>query len=84
VENSLSLSPNPARDMLQVQTAKGMEGNMELTIMDASGKQVYQKRVNLLPGSNSIPVDISLLARGPYFIRLSDTRAVFTKPFIKE
>ncbi|MBK7376983.1 MAG: hypothetical protein IPJ02_15980 [Chitinophagaceae bacterium] len=39
----LFVSPNPAKDVLQVQTGSNNAGNAVLIISDASGRQVVRK-----------------------------------------
>jgi hypothetical protein len=80
----LLLSPNPAKDILQVQTGSGLAGNGVLTITDAMGRQVYKKNIELQAGSNSIPVNISLLGAGVYNVRLINDNQSFVKQFVKQ
>lgn len=79
----LFVSPNPAKDVLQVQTGNSNAGNAVLIISDASGRQVVRKTIELQQGNNSIPVNISMLGRGTYFVRIVNGKESFTKQFIK-
>ena len=80
----LLLSPNPAKDVLQVQAASGLTGNGVLTITDVMGRQVYRKDLMLQSGSNTIPVNISLFGPGVYNIRLINGSESHVKQFVKE
>jgi hypothetical protein len=60
-EMQLLVSPNPAKDVLQVQTNAAAVENAALIIADAAGRQLYKKDLVLQPGSNSIPVNISFM-----------------------
>jgi hypothetical protein len=80
----LLISPNPAKDVLQVQTASGLSGNGVLTITDVMGRQVYRRDIVLQHGSNNIPVNISLLGAGMYHVRLVNGKDSYTKQFVKE
>jgi Concanavalin A-like lectin/glucanases superfamily/Secretion system C-terminal sorting domain len=80
----LFVSPNPAKDVLQVQTGNGLAGNATLMITDAMGRQLYKKDISLQQGSNTIPVNISLLSSGIYYVRLTNANESFTKQFLKE
>jgi hypothetical protein len=80
----LLVSPNPAKDILQVQTASGLAGNGVLTITDMTGRQVYRRNIELQTGSNSIPVNISLFAPGMYHVRLVNGNESHIKQFVKE
>lgn len=80
----LSVFPNPAKDILQVQTGVGLKGNTSLIISDAAGRQVYKKEVVLLQGSNTLPVNISMLSAGIYTVRLINGNDNYIKQFVKE
>ncbi len=54
-----------------------------LYIYDGSGRQVYNRIVNLQPGVNSIPVNVSMLAPGTYFVRVGHARDGYSKQFLK-
>jgi hypothetical protein len=80
----LLVSPNPAKDILQVQTASGLAGNGVLTITDMMGRQLYRRDVMLQAGSNTIPVNISLFGPGIYSVRLLNGSESHVKQFVKE
>jgi hypothetical protein len=80
----LLVSPNPAKDILQVQTASGLAGNGVLTITDIMGRQLYRRDIMLQAGSNTIPVNIALFGPGVYSVRLINGSESHTKQFVKE
>ena len=82
-EMQLLLSPNPAKDIVQVQTNSNDGGNASLIITDATGRRVYKKELLLLQGTNSIPVNISLLKTGSYSVQLVHGTESYIKQFIK-
>ena len=84
LESGLTIAPNPAKDILQVQTNSSTGGNASLFITDATGRLLYQKELQLLQGTNSIPVNISLLKTGAYNVRLVNGTVSYIKQFIKE
>jgi hypothetical protein len=79
----LLVFPNPAKELLQVQT-NGITGKATLSISDAAGRQLYTRDVSLEQGSNSMPVNISLFGSGIYYVRLSNGKDSFVKQFAKE
>lgn len=83
-EMELFVSPNPAKNMLQIQTGKSVAGEATLVISDATGRQVYKRNIVLQDGNNSIPVDISMLVNGNYFVRIGNGKETYTKQFIKK
>lgn len=80
----LSVFPNPAKEILQVQTGTGLKGNTTLIISDAAGRQVYKREMFLIQGSNTMPVNISMLSGGLYTVRLINGNDNYVKQFIKE
>jgi hypothetical protein len=80
----LLVSPNPVKDVLQVQTASGLSGNGVLSITDITGRQVYRRDIKLETGSNTIPVNISLFGPGIYNVRLINGSESHVKQFVKE
>lgn len=80
----LLVSPNPTKDILQVQTASNQVGNGVLTITDMMGRLVYRKDLMLQPGSNTMPVNVSLFGPGVYTVRLINGSESHLKQFVKE
>jgi hypothetical protein len=80
----LLVSPNPVKDILQVQTASGIAGNGLLTITDMMGRQLYRRDIMIQSGSNNIPVNISLFGPGVYSVRLINGSESHVKQFVKE
>ncbi len=80
----LFVSPNPAKDILQVQTGNSTAGNASLIISDAAGRMLYKKEITLQQGNNSIPVNISMLSSGIYYVTLKMGSDIYIKQFVKE
>lgn len=83
-EIKLFVFPNPAKDVLQVQTGNGLTGHTILMITDTMGRQLYKKEMSLQQGSNTIPVNISLFGSGIYYVRLTNAEKNYIKQFLKE
>jgi hypothetical protein len=62
--------PNPASTQVNVIIDAPKRDDVTLLIMDAAGKTVKQKQVNVDIGSNTVPVDIANLASGSYIVKL--------------
>jgi hypothetical protein len=76
-----TISPNPCTDMITISFATGLSNNSSLILTDLSGRVV--KTVTVSKTAGSIPVDISGLVKGMYFIHLSDKSATAVK-FLKQ
>ena len=73
VASAVSVSPNPATGMVTVR-AEGIEGRVNVEIVDLNGRTVMQQQGN----AASYRFDVSNLAAGAYFVRLTgeNTNAV--------
>lgn len=78
VENSiLSLYPNPASAMVTV-SAEGIEGNVTVQVVDLNGRVMLQQQGT----AQSYRFDVSTLAQGAYFVRLSGENVNATRKLI--
>jgi hypothetical protein len=67
VENNvLSVSPNPASTMVSV-SAAGIEGNVTVQIVDMNGRVMMQQQ----GAAQNFRFDVSNLAQGAYFVRMT-------------
>lgn len=77
---SISLSPNPVRDMLSISVATGTTIN-SYEIFDLNGKVV--KAINNSTSSIS-EINVSELSVGNYILKLQSDKGIASKKFIKE
>jgi uncharacterized repeat protein (TIGR01451 family) len=79
---SLEVTPNPARDHLQVTVNSPNAALATLTVMDASGKMLYKGSQLLQSGNNSFTYNgIVDLPPGIYYLRLNTSQSVWTSRF---
>ncbi len=84
LENSISLFPNPANDVVNVQCTMNNVQLEGIEVID-----VYGKVVRTVVGANNyspmpIRINVSGLANGMYFVRVTTDEGVATKTFIKK
>lgn len=81
MENAVVLYPNPAKEVVNVQcTMNNVQKDGELHLFD-----VYGKLLRMVPVTSEItPVNISGLADGIYFVRVTTDRGTVTKTFVKK
>lgn len=79
-DNSLKLYPNPVSSVLSIEF-KGREAKVMIHIYDASGKTVQNVRMN---NQSVLTVQVSSLAKGTYWIVLSDGITQQKGQFVKE
>ncbi|MBR4647819.1 MAG: fibronectin type III domain-containing protein [Bacteroidales bacterium] len=76
--NSISLYPNPANDYINVQCSTFNVQSVE--VIDAYGKVI--NTVNMI--DNPARINVSGLANGIYFVRVTTDEGVATKTFVKK
>ena len=64
----ISLMPSVARQQTTVSIASSGRSIIQLSMVDAHGRLVKLIQANLLQGTNSIPIDLSGLSAGIYYI----------------
>lgn len=75
--------PNPANDLLNVIVNTPQRANVTLAVTDMNGKVVSQKIINIETGSNTVPVEISQLAKGNYLVKVINGQANTESPVSK-
>jgi len=62
--------PNPASTTVNVLIDAPRRDDVTVVLMDVLGKTIKQKVVNVEIGSNTVPVEISSLAKGSYLVKV--------------
>lgn len=75
--------PNPTRQTLNIKFGEGQQGNAEIRISDAIGQELILKQQYISTGT-VLPINVSSLAAGMYFIRISTETFTATSKFIKQ
>jgi hypothetical protein len=86
VDNTISIYPNPARDIFTVALNASEVSEMSMTIYNINGAMIRTKNVQLTEGNNMINEDISSLASGIYFVQIysSSNQETIVKKLVKE
>ncbi len=79
-ENEVSVSPNPAVDMMRVTVKNDNFQVRNLYVVDINGRVISSMKVN----DNDMLLNVSNLASGCYFLRLTDGKSNVTTKFIKQ
>jgi hypothetical protein len=80
LENSISLYPNPAKDVVNVQCTVNDVQVKAIEVFDVYGKLL--QTVSMTPETTTI--NVSGLASGMYFVRVTTEEGVVTKSFVKK
>ncbi|MFT4535422.1 MAG: hypothetical protein ACJA1A_000959 [Saprospiraceae bacterium] len=78
---SISINPNPVSlgENILVNVDLNQSVDMNLQIIDITGKTVHNQSVNAAVGNNEINIDSQSLNSGMYFVKLSSENGVTTK-----
>lgn len=77
----LGVYPNPSTSELNV-AYQGVPGDaVEVRIYDATGRLVHRTTSDSGEGANTLPVDVSRLAAGTYYVRMIQGQARATRSF---
>jgi hypothetical protein len=75
--------PNPASEVLNIQFNTEEEGNVMARVTDMTGRVLAQQQMGTAKGGNIMPLQVSQLAAGTYFVTLhTDTQATVPVRFI--
>ena len=67
---SMKLQPNPATSNVRV-VMKGVTGNVNMSLIDMSGRVVTSSQFN---AENGTTINVSNLAKGAYFVRITNNK----------
>jgi len=81
--NSLKVYPNPANNTINVAFTAVIDANAKINITDLTGRTISSQSVNSFAGK-TMPMDVSGIAPGVYFIKLSTANTVYVTKFIKQ
>ncbi|MCR4826540.1 MAG: fibronectin type III domain-containing protein [Bacteroidales bacterium] len=80
LENSVSLYPNPANDVVNVECTMNNVQCLGIEVFDVFGKLINTVNVT----ENTTRINVSGLANGIYFVRVTTDQGVATKTFVKK
>lgn len=83
LEGSLSLYPNPASDVLQVELQLESTTDVQYVITDMAGRVVYYDNSEQV-SQEVVTVDVSTLAAGVYMVSAQTDKGITTKRFVKK
>ena len=84
--NQLNIYPNPVQSQLNISLANMEAGWHQFDITDLSGKPVYQQKIMMQNGGNTIQVNTKEWAAQVYLIQLKDKTGTVVKSakFLKQ
>ncbi|EZH75155.1 endonuclease [Aquimarina atlantica] len=85
-ETSIIVSPNPFKNQLSIDFKTLVEGDVDITITDVTGKTVYTQTIRLNAGQSKLSIDMNRYTKGFYVVHASSTNGKLniTQKIIKE
>lgn len=81
--SDVTLSPNPAKDQLNVGLNASKKAVYTLSVVDMSGKVLSTTEVTAQEGSNSFQLNVDVLKQGSYLLIVNGEATVCRKAFMK-
>jgi len=74
--DQINMYPNPADDFVNVNVQSKSDGNVNITIADATGKVCLQQQRTLKAGYNKLVLNTAELSKGIYFVQTTSNDGV--------
>ena len=81
--NKIEVYPNPASSDITINFNSERNQNINISINDILGNEIYKNNNSLLIGKNNLNIDLSGFKQGVYFICISTSAGKFYHKFIK-
>lgn len=82
--NGYRLHPVPAINVIYITFNQQEKSDVILSIIGLDGKTLIKKQFNALAGEQTLPVDISRLANGTYYVQVTAGNNTKVLPFVKQ
>lgn len=83
-EDGLRLFPNPVLDQLQIDRPGSAGGDVEVQVLDVTGKTVVLQRFADTPAGSALQVDLGTLKEGMYLVRIAWEDREFHRTVLKK
>lgn len=71
-KSHFTISPNPANKLAYVSFTSNHATSVSVDVLDVNGRMIMSQQAEVRNGANQLPVNISQLSPGLYFIRITD------------
>jgi glucose/arabinose dehydrogenase len=79
---SFKLAPNPAQDQVLLELTLAQTTALQLTLIDSSNKQVWVQNLN--QDRVLLPIDLSQLPKGVYYLQIQTGLGMFSRKLVKQ
>lgn len=84
LKENILIFPNPTKNNWTLSIISNLEEEIELTIVNIEGKQIYSSKENLHVGSNNFTIGTSSYKKGAYILQINGKTTDFSQKIIKE
>ncbi|MDR1793669.1 MAG: C10 family peptidase [Bacteroidales bacterium] len=81
---NLNIYPNPAKNIINVDFVSLENQNVEISVFDVLGKQLYINNIQTFEGEYQQKIDISAWANGLYVVKIMTPRGILVQKINKE
>lgn len=82
--SSISIYPNPVHQILNVDFSSNHASPLQIKVLDQMGRMLIFKNTNSVQGKNLIPINVSRLQKGIYYLKINGNSNSSTHKFIVE
>lgn len=82
--NVISVSPNPANDILNIVVETKNDDDLEINLLDIFGKTIKQQKTTAPQGLNTKSLNLQVLPNGIYFLQLQQGTDRIVRKVVKE
>jgi hypothetical protein len=82
--SSISIYPNPAHQILNVDFSSNHASPLQIKVLDQMGRIIINKNTNAVQGKNIIPINVSRLQKGIYYLIINGSSNNSTHKFMVE
>lgn len=79
---NLQIAPNPASGKAQILLSSVFEGNINLKIIDITGKIIERRNIEVLQGANNLDLNVENLSNGLYLLQLAKGEKTMIQRFV--
>lgn len=84
IDAAIELSPNPARDYINISYQSNNNELIDMTIMNISGDIISQISKQVYTGQNNLTINTATLTSGYYFVKINTSKGKAVKKLIIE
>jgi hypothetical protein len=78
--DEMNIFPNPSDDLININLNSNVAEPIEIVIQDLTGKKIKSNEIDY-DGHSLVPMNVSSLSKGIYFLSVKSKRCILTKEF---